>query len=934
MTDHTPEITNPQDELEPQVEPELSLEDKLKLLLDEIQEVDPGLMEAQQVIDDDGTPKFIHQPQKNPTPPVQAKPVPTTQSAPTPTPTPTPDPVSAPSQPPEPTPPPTEILDEDELANLINQAIDQASQSGDDTDVATDAPSIAPTSEEDLAKVVDRDIDQAVAQATQTPAKAAPKKPAAHPKVKTFNPADNFIPIEPEELADAIDEAFETPKPVAQPVAPTPVAPPQPVVQEAPAIEPTANNIADMADDARLNNDDLDALFDAPAAPVQASDPLAGKADDAILDSDDLDALFADSAGDAPALAQTLDAISEDDLALALDNVLGQAKQKMADLADEKLARQSQLQAQHIQKLKEQAQPGTVDANIDQLLEGQPHSVFDDQAFAQQWDQVLDQAREQLTTQIQQGNDANGTQSPHEADLEQALDSVLGDTVTKLNELTNEKLKQSAQEEDQKIESLGQGLSLDNSAVDSAQATPTSANDLSDTQLDEADFAESWDLVLSEAKEELNKIAHAKKSSPLQQRLAEKKQASEPQQTSPAPEEDIDLASELDALFASADAPTQQADTPEPQAASESTQLTNDELTQQLDGLLSSVSEDSPAPSPASAPEVTADQLHELVDSDSQALEAQEIVEEAVELPDTATDQPQDPAAMITHIDSLLAEHADDAVSGVFETPGQIANGDSISEADPEAAFESPEDLLQKTPVEKPQPTAKAPTAKAPPAKAAPVQTPITEQVPPTTAQKADPDDLEGYFESPDAVHATSPVEPAKPAESQTQTTQPPVSEAATTDGVAIDDDMLMGDFVAPEESIEEALAEDAYETPQEVLPAEQAVPVAQSPATEALDDDANALATQAPSKGTGLLARIKSALNIAKKTTVTIAGHIQKQLVHLSPAINKACALINKPLQRFDSPTRNLIGYVGLVNMFIGVILFCLMLRNMLFGS
>ncbi len=1253
MTDHKPDNTASDDpngeSLEQQPQEELSLEDHLQGILDQIEDAEPGLLEAEQLIGDDGKPRFVPKPKPKPKP--EPKPQPAVAAA--------PEPAAKTSDP----------IEEDDLAALINQAIDQASQAGDDSKAPASKPTAAPVaSDAELSRAVDRDIDQAVKQASAVkpakPAKpvqsvkvpklakfdpasnfvpiepeelgqaiedafnnpppvndsvvSAPEEPTTAtppvaatvsvPNPATFDPASNFVPIEPEELGDAIEEAFNNPPPVNDTVEDQPtIAPPEPVVSvEAPAAaESPANAVADMPDDAKLNNDDLDALFDAmgdvantkadvaappkaaatapPAAAAPAAASVADMPDDAKLNNDDLDALFdamgevantksdvaappkatptpppaaatpaaasvADMpddaklnnddldalfdamgevantkadvaappqaaattppAADAPAAASVADmpddaklnnddldalfdamgevantkadvaappksqditaqstekpaaksladvddfermsnddldalfedpaamlaeheqsqpqstepaeaqsAFGEDDFMSQWDNVLNQAQDKLAEIAVEKQAKQAKRQAQRLAQLKEKAADNP---EIDQLLEENNSSVFDDQAFTQEWDMVLNQAREQLNevvgkkkpaasvdsgsggklsnddltnqlddllAEVQSESESESKfESLDQEQLTGALDDVLGQAMQQLAILTSEKIKRKAEQQQEKIQTIRESLSNDELAdeLDALIGKALDAHEVEQAKADQAAevldadaFAADWANVLDDAKTELQRLAEEKKKrkEKLQQQIeAQPKTESEPSAkpvTTPSHNQDmgssIDLASELDDLFASAtDAPDKSQATAQTPPADDAHQtLSNDDLAAELESLLGSAVENetaAPAPVDESALDtsiVSESDIQDLLDAQEAQQPAAEVADtvdaassddQSAKAHDPAADEPQDPAAMITHIDSLLAEHASDAVSDMFETPEAIAEN-GMNEEDLEAAFQSPEQVLENL-----QEASKAVTEQqAAPQQPEPAPTPqqpeVVEQTAPISEVPAeadanvqealDPEDLEGYFESPNELDQV----PAQAA----QAPPPQASEAEevyeAVEVAADADEEIMGDFVSPDETFDEdvsqaeEIGDDAFESVEDIeqQQVQHASAKSESLATAVTDaQEEQGDETPPVVKGPGLLSRLISKVKPMGRAAGSLVGKLAKQAKHMGPVINKGCAMINSPLLRFASPTRNLVGYIGLVQLFLGVILFCVFFKKMLFG-
>lgn len=997
MAKKQPDKPQPADEQNPTpsepVEQEMSLEQHLQGILDQIEDAEPGLMEAEQLIGDDGKPRFIPKPKPKPKP---VAPAPKSPS------------------PPPPAPSASTPIEEDELAALINQAIDQASKP-DAVKNGAPAPSqIAPTSDAELSRAVDRDIDQAVQQAAH--------QPLIHSLLATFDPASNFTPIQPNELGDAIEEAFANPQAphlkTPPPEAPAPEAPEEitPPVAQAAEATPAAGDFAAMADDAKVSNDDLDALFAAmsgiadtsstakapqakaekvsPPPPAKPPAPAASADTDKFdrMSNDDLDALFADPSAllaeheaeqaKQAALEQEKAAASsiDSDFMQAWDQVLDQAQMELARIADEKLARQAKRQARKIEQLKLE----TKDEHLDELLKDENKSVFEDAAFAQQWDTVINQAREQLgqlatsdTSTTAPAEDAFGggklsnddlteqldsllaqvqadSEKPKpfealdEAQLTSALDTVLGQAMNELVQLASEKLKNESQKQAQKIQTIRESLTNDELAgaldqlitqslqMHAAGVADDEDQDEAQNQLDESQFASEWETVLSQAMGELDRLTQEK-----MQRKAARVQAApvasvETKPQAPAAshqdiEPCVDLASELDALFSSALDTDSAPDKPAEKA--DSHRLTNDELAGELENLLrEAVQQAAPTGNePAEDSKVTESDIEDLINA------AHPTVTRAA-AHDPAVDEPQDPAAMITHIDSLLAEHASEAVEDRFETPEQIAEH-GLSEEELEAAFQSPEEVLQNlqeasqtvAPSKPAAPKPATPKANPPrqttqpkaPAQSQPAQEPVA----------ADPEDLEGYFEAPDALdtqRANAAIEPEEAVEE---------AQEAVEVGTDFDDEM-MGDFVSPDEtSIQEASAQpevddDPYESVQEV--AQQAAPVAAKPAKaktpQPLEADQPIAQAQAP-RGPGRLTRIKTAIKPISRIAGSLAVQLANQLKHMGPVVDKACALINGPMLRLSPSTRNLFGYIGLVNVFLGVILFCVFFKKMLFG-
>ena len=248
VTDHKSDNPTPDpqdapeapDTSEAQPQEALSLEDHLQGILDQIEEAEPGLLEADQLIGDDGKPRFVPKPKPKPEPEPKPKVESPKQAAAAPAetakPQTTPEAPAASSS--------HEPIEEDELAALINRAIDQAS-STDAPQNDTPTPAQMPqASDEELSRAVDRDIDHAVEQAAQAkPVKTPPTKRAQVRKRAEFDPASNFVPIEPDQLESAIDEAFSNPIPHNQnaPAAAQPTAGPRrarPAGQIAPARVP------------------------------------------------------------------------------------------------------------------------------------------------------------------------------------------------------------------------------------------------------------------------------------------------------------------------------------------------------------------------------------------------------------------------------------------------------------------------------------------------------------------------------------------------------------------------------------------------------------------------------------------------------------------------------------------------------------------------
>ncbi len=1142
VTDHKSDNPTPDpkdapetpDTSEAQPQEALSLEDHLQGILDQIEEAEPGLLEADQLIGDDGKPRFVPKPKPKPKapPPKQAT------AAPAETAKPEPEPAASSSH---------EPIEEDELAALINQAIDQASSTDAPKDDSPTPAQMPQASEEELSRAVDRDIDQAVEQAAhaksaktqptkraqvrkraefdpasnfvpiepdqlesaideafsnpiphndnapdqsqpdaeQPAPQAIPAKSAEVPERASFDPASNFVPIEPDELEDAIDEAFSHPIPHNDnaPVQPQPTAqPPSPPVPEisepqqatSPAQTETAGDpLAGVADDAKMSNDDLDALFDAigqvvdtsdikAPAPAQAAqdDPLAGIADDAKMSNDDLDALF-DSVetvtgseqpqpeADQQALAQPqpaqsksfdevddfdrmsnddLDALfadpdsllaehareqaqlaeaqnteaqfNEDDFSSAWDSVLTQAQDELAKIAENKIAKQKERTARKLDNLRAKAKENP---NLEKLLEDTEQSAFDDEDFANQWDQVLSEARTQLSqmvgsakpvdpatdtgnggklsnddltdqldnllAEVQAQSDSSETfESLDDDQLSSALDNVLNQAKAELSRITDEKLKRHQESQAQKIQIIRESLSNDelaseldnliNHALEEHEASEAQTAD-SESSLDEADFASAWDDVLGQAKTELSRLAKEKKqrqearaqarqeeatAAPSQQSAPQQAAASQAPQTQEDPEASVDLASELDALFAdTVESPSEPASTAESTPVSET--LDNDQLADELENLMNQAKQGA-TDSEASADElqkpqaenVTVEDIQELIDTDkseqTQTVDAAQPQEAqaAAEALDPAMDEPQDPSAMINHIDSLLAEHASEAVSDMFETPEKIAEH-GLSDDDLEAAFQSPEQVLQNL-QEASQNTSQAKQEQEQ-AQQAPVQTPVPEapQAQTAKAEQAD-DDLEGYFEAPDELNdkaAPLAAEEAAPAVEMAQEAMEVGSEDA---------DDLMGDFESPEQAAESdtgpeyAAVEMAYEAADEIQPP-QAQPVAQTAAVTSDDDLDEAQEFIEPAeKKPSFIARLMAKLKPLGKLSGTLSVLLANLLRQLGPFLNKICAMINGPLLRLNKGTRDIVGYVGLVQLFFGVILFFVFFKNWLFGA
>jgi hypothetical protein len=1168
VTDRKANNPTPDDAQDEQLEQpaELSLEEHLQGILDQIEVAEPGLLDADQLIGDDGKPRFV--PKPKPAPAQAAKPV-----------------AAAPPSVGEP-------IEEDELAALINQAIDQASKPNAP---ATDAPTPAQmpqASDEELSRAVDRDIDQAVQQAAMAkPVAAKPTKPVEAPKRAEFDPASNFVPIEPDQLADAIEEAFTNPiphnpnAPVAQPVEqaaastqqpaqrvevpkraefdpasnfvpiepdqladaieeafsnPIPHNPDAPVAQpvaeqpaehppaqaktanpqtsqriEAPklaefdpasnfvpiepdaladAIEeafshpiphnpdapepedvievqpdyqaaspPPADDVVDplagVADDAKMSNDDLDALFEAigqvaptsettapaPQPPAKApadtaTDPLANFADDAKMSNDDLDALFdavqtvtdpqpsvQPSAPAQPAQANVtafqqaddfdrmsnddLDALfadpdsllaehakeqqdnqpspeaafSENDFNLAWDSVLTQAQDQLAKIAEDKLARQKERDARRLENLRQKAKD---DPNLTQLLEDAQASVFDDQDFAQQWDQVLSEARTQLNQMVggagkaassiddggKLSNDdltdqldnllaqvqadaesSDAFESLDENQLSDALDSVLNQAKAELARITEEKLKRHQEDHAQKIQTIRESLSNDELATElddlihkaiEAHDAAEHDQDAEDQSFNMDDFNLAWDDVLDQAKIELNRLAIEKKQrkeaiAKTIEHNQQQQAAASPQtpQTPPAPEApsqqnaSIDLASELDALFADAiESPKPAADsnTGSPSGSGSET-LSNDELANELENLMNQAMQGAvnQASEPSASETVSADEIQELIDSgvsQTQTPQSKSKASAAAIPHDPAMDEPQDPSAMINHIDSLLAEHASEAVSDMFETPEKIAEH-GLSEDDLEAAFQSPEQVLQNLQEASQNTTqAKQVQAEAKPAQAKPAQ-PAKQPAQQATTTDASDEDLEGYFETPDDLN-----EPAQAANFVSDLVEEAV-EVADEDA-----DALMGDFESPDQTQPDNVhvaVEMAYEAAEDIEP-EYAQPIEQAVAAQTDDDEIEEASefVEPAEKKPSFISRLMAKLKPLGKLSGTLSVLLANLLKQLGPLLNRICAIINGPLLRLNKGTRDIVGYVGLVQLFFGVILFFVYFKQILFGS
>lgn len=927
MTDHKPDNAKsakdadaPQNAITPgatqpdvdQQQVEQSLEDHLQNILNQIEEAEPGLLEAEQFIDDDGSPRFILKPK----PKVKEQPkAASSHTAKTPTP---------PAEPRQPaaTPSDHEPIEEDELAALINQAIDQASGAAQAPEKPAPTQSPPHTSQAELERAVDRDIDQAVQQAAQsrtdqsTPPKTAhaPQAPVTVHKPASFNPADNFVPIEPDQLADAIEEAFANPSGLMTPEQQTPPPPPQatpevtpevapqtPETLQAPAHSQAVNPLDTMDDNDRMSNEDLDALF----------------ADPATLLAEEQQAQETANPAASPAAADdAASTFNESDFSQAWDKVLDQAQQELARLADEKYEQHTH----HLDKLRSQANSTP---QLKDLLDDEKHSVFDDQAFSQQWDDVLSQARQKLSQMSSSPTDkpavsdsgklnnddltdqldqllaeATQAQSPSssadmgpldETQFSEQWDQVLGQAMTQLSQLATTKLKNEAQKRSEKIKSLRQSISDEQLAQQLDQLIDqTRDGNVADTQqpessFDESEFATAWENVLNQAKQQ-----HAQPSQPEPQATADEN--FEPMDTS------IDLAGELDDLLSTAFSGADQA-TAQP--------------------------EDQPV-----GRDVTASEIQEMIDTDQPAEPTQPETEphadpvanaqpDPTTPADSITDEPQDPATMINHIDALLAEHASQAVGDAFETPEKIAE-QHVSEEELEAAFQSPEQVLKNLQEASAQHTqSKAPEAAADAAQASP---PAAAQVDQAQATSEEPNDLEGDFESPDDLHTDDTV-PQPLSESDIQ--------AAQTES-ADDDDEMMGDFVSPEQAdplgseSEHQPIEQAFESTDELLAqeavAEQSAQPQAAPQPAAEADDPN---TARPSLISRLAQTVKRSI-----------GRFWQLGKHMGPTLDRICAQVNHPLKRFDKQTQNLVGYIGLVQIFITVILVCVIFKKMLFGD
>ncbi|MFG0250084.1 MAG: hypothetical protein ACF8OB_14445, partial [Phycisphaeraceae bacterium JB051] len=787
--------------------------------------------------------------------------------------------------------------------------------------------------------------------------------------------------------------------------------------------------LANFADDAKMSNDDLDALFDSveavtaseepasespaiePAAAVQPQAPKSSKLDTMgdmdRLSNDDLDALFADpdsllaeqaqEQGADAATQDTETSFDENDFNSAWDSVLTQAQDELAKIAENKIAKQKEREARKLENLRAKAKD---DPKLEQLLQETEQSVFDDQDFANQWDQVLTEARTQLNQMVggtkpaEKGNggklsnddltaqldnllaeveaetqSSESFESLNDDQLSSALDTVLNQAKAELSRITEEKLKRHQETQAQKIQTIRESLSNDelaseldgliNHALEEHEAAQAAeADNQADDALAEMDFASAWDDVLGQAKTELSRLAKEKKQrletfaqAREQAKQADTDQPAASQASAAAPTQanedaSVDLASELDALFADAvQAPGEPAadtntDTAAKDADAKQT-LDNEELASELEHLMSQAIQGATEPqAPADASpdasqpaNVSADDIQELVDTSqpqSPQTDTQPAAADAGH--DPAIDEPQDPSAMINHIDSLLAEHASEAVSDMFETPEKIAEH-GLSDEDLEAAFQSPEQVLQNlqeasqnTSQAKEEQEQEAPAQAASPA----AEPPQVQAAQVDEADEAD-DDLEGFFEAPDELNnqaapmAAEHVEPAAE-----------LAEEALEVGHDDADD-LMGDFESPEQAVQanagqEAVAvEMAYEAADEVQPP-QAEPAVAAQATDAIEDadEFTDPAEKKPSLITRLMAKLKPLGKLGSTLSVLLANLLKQ----LGPLLNKVCARINGPLLRLNKSSRDIIGYVGLVQLFFGVILFFVFFKKMLFGD
>ncbi len=434
--------------------------------------------------------------------------------------------------------------------------------------------------------------------------------------------------------------------------------------------------------------------------------------------------------------------------------------------------------------------------------------------------------------------------------------------------------------------------------------------------------------------------------------------ASDPAEaTAPAPTsepsaaaEDADVAALADALLAENNSPTTEAPPPPPAAAAAPAPADEGDLAAAIDAAIAAAfskpltppggaASSAPAPSAAARAEAAqtpgnsdvgeelADQIQNLLDEEAHrqgnsalttaAAEASEQLDEpAAPVPVEALESAAAEPVALDHAQPVAAPTALD--EDADELHGDFESTDAVLDAIAQQALAQTEPALPAAPAHEPT----APAAK--------------------SAASAEEDDLVGAFESPEEVvnpqlaqpHETVSLKSDPAAEKQhharldarvSPRELPSVTQAAAQAGLIETDDLIEGDFEAPEEVVNPAAQAsrgsaaavatelDADQADDPASP--RARPAARQrlhvePAEERTADDDDLLTPAATPAGTrgGNLLRSASALG------ATLLGEFGARLPNL---LSRTCAILNRPLQRLDPQTRDLIGYVGVISLF-----------------
>lgn len=348
-----------------------------------------------------------------------------------------------------------------------------------------------------------------------------------------------------------------------------------------------------------------------------------------------------------------------------------------------------------------------------------------------------------------------------------------------------------------------------------------------------------------------------------------------------APPKSDDVAPADDAEVKQAVGPATDAADPEQDETEAERQQRDEELTAQLQAMLDEASADEHASfvSPEDVlKENQGEQPEENAPAQGPAEPVAEAETQAPPAPEAAEAADAEEAPLIEQIDTLLADHAEDAISGEFESvdtilgvdtpPGENV-ADPADDLDPEDAADEPEaDAL-----------------------GGDFQSLDDLMVKPDEAQEDDPDqdeaddeddDLDGLFQAPEAVDESTPAHTPEPA--------PEVSEApAEEDEQQTQDDEIEGGF----ESLDTMLdAPPPTEDQRDGTPAPAA--------TETAAATAEPQPPTQPAQNGGW--EIKINLAVLRAAAALLLGWMLW-----------SCAVVNKPLDRLPETVQQTVGWVAL---------------------